>query len=149
MTAIVRLWLSMWINSGIRQGDPPPLLFKVVTIFLIYDLGRLHIEVRVFFYAYDILICLLGCRREHSEDKQALPSVLNLFRYFSGLRVNYKKTFAIIKTREECPQPGTVVGTVVKPWVKHLGVLLGNVSAEQAYGPAVAKMLVLELQPIA
>ena len=67
--------------------------------------------------------------------------ILNVFGYFSGLKVKYAKTFAVVKVLEGAPQPTTVVGVTIKPWVKYLGVLLGNVSGQQAYGPAIAKMM--------
>ena len=37
--------------------------------------------------------------------------------------------------------PVVFAGIAVKSWVKYLGVLLGNVFAEQAYGPSVARMM--------
>ena len=50
-------------HEGIQQGDPfSPLLFNVVTIFLIYDFGRLRCDFRVQFYADDVLVCLPGAR---------------------------------------------------------------------------------------
>ena len=40
------------------------------------------------------------------------------------------------------PQPAWVGGITVYPCIKYLGILRGNVLAEQAYVPAVAKMMV-------
>ena len=129
-------------RPGIRQGNPLScLLFNVVTIFLIYDFGRLRCDFRVLFYADDILICLPGCARSHEGDLQALMYVLSIFGFYSGLKVNYNKNFAVLKRPEGMPQPGSVTGITVKPWVKYLGVLLGNVSGQQAYGPVIAKMM--------
>ena len=39
------------------------------------------------------------------------------------------------------PPPETFADVTVKPWVEYLGVLLGNISSQQAYGPAIAKMM--------
>ena len=116
------------------------MLFNVVMIFLIYDF-QCQSEVRVLFDADDILACLMGATREHVKDLRSVLYVLNLFGHFSGLKVNDEKTFAMVKTRVGAPQPAVVAGITVKPWVKYLGVLLGNVSREQAYGPSIAKMM--------
>ena len=114
---------------GIRKGDPlPPLLFNIVTIFLIYDFHRIKCESCIRFYADDILISLPGCSTAHVEDLRALLYVLNAFGYFSGLRVNYAKTFDVVKWSGSKRIPAEVAGVTVKPWVKYLGVLLGNVS---------------------
>ena len=47
---------------------------------------------RVLFYADDILICLPGRSRFHEADLRFLLYALNVFGYFSGLKVNYEKT---------------------------------------------------------
>ena len=41
--------------------------------------------------------------------------------------MNYDKTFALVKVAAGPLQPQSVAGIVVKPWVKYLGFLLGNV----------------------
>ena len=67
--------------------------------------------------------------------------MFSIFGFYSSLKVNYTKTFATVKKPKGQPQPASVAGITVKPWVKYLGVLLGNVSGQQAYGPAIAKMM--------
>ena len=56
-----------------------------------HDLHRLQIEVKVLFYADDILVCLPGYNRSRLEDLRALLYVLNVFGYLLRLRVNYEK----------------------------------------------------------
>ena len=53
------------------------------------------------------------------EDLRALLCVLNVFGYFSGLRVNYAKTFAVVKRSGSKQILAEVAGVTVKPWVKY------------------------------
>ena len=66
-----------------------------------YDFNQLHIDVQVLFYADGILICLLAYKRSQEEDLRALFYILNVFGYFSGLKVYYEKTFVVVKTRRD------------------------------------------------
>ena len=96
---------------------------------------------RVLLYVHDILLCLPGSRARHVEDLRSLLYVLNVFGYFSGLRVKFEKTMAAVKTQSGSPQPSQVAGIQVKPYFKYLGVLLGNLTPEAAWGPTVGKLV--------
>ena len=51
--------------SGVRYGDPfSPPLFAMLTTILIYDLCQLRMDLQVFFYADDVLLCIPGTRTE-------------------------------------------------------------------------------------
>ena len=128
-------------GSGIRQGVPlSPILLDVITVLLIYDIKSLKIQLTILLYTDDILFCVPGRGAAHQSDLRAALYRLNGFGYFSRLRVNPTKTFAVVKVREGDTMPATVAGVTVKEWVKYLGILLGNVSMEKAYAPVVAKM---------
>ena len=55
--------------------------------------------------------------------------------------MNYAKTFAVVKCAAPQQHPSEVASITVKLSLRYLGVLPGNVSDQQAYGPAVAKMM--------
>ena len=61
------------------------------------------------------------------------------FRVFSGLKVDEKKSFALLKQQMEA-LPARYVGLRVKERVRYLGVQIGLVNAEQADAPSMAKM---------
>ena len=108
---------------------------------LIYDIKSLKIELVLLLYADDILLCVPGRGSKQEKDLRAALYRLGIFGYFSGLKVNASKTYAVVKVREGEASPSTLAGVVVKPHVKYLGSLLGNVSEEKAYAPAIAKMM--------
>ena len=62
---------------------------------------------------------------------------LSVYGYFSGLRINHHKTYALVKGRA----PETVAGIDVKKSLRYLGVQLGHLTEEQAYGTVLATML--------
>ena len=131
-------------RSGIKRGGLlSPLLFNVVTIFWIDDFQRIKCDSCIRFYADDILIRVPGCGSAEVEDLRALQCVLNIFGYLSGLRVNCAKTFGVVKCAAPRQHPGEVADITVKPSLRYLGVLLGNVSDQEAYRPAIAKMMAL------
>ena len=129
-------------KSGIRQGDPlSPLLFDVITVFLICDIKSLHVDVQLLLYADDILFCVPGCGLQHRRDLRLVLYRLKVFGVFSGLQVNPLKTYAIIKSPGLAPQPKTVAGVIVKKDIRYLGVQLGNIASDTAYAGVISRML--------
>ena len=131
-------------HLGIRQGDPlSRLLFDVLTIFLIYDFKRLRVEAKVLLHADDILICVQWAGKRHETDVHVLMYLLNLFGHYSGLKINMDKTLAVVSGRggHAPPPPREGGGVKVKPFFKDLGVLVGNLKPEEAWGPTVGKLM--------
>ena len=122
-----------------HQARRPPPSFQCGHDFLIYNFKRLYWEVRVLFNADNILFCLPGCGRVQQDDLRALLHILIVFGYFLGLKVNYAKMFAAGKVREGTP----CGGGHSEAMGQNLGVLLGSVSGQQAYGPTIAKMMTM------
>ena len=114
----------------------------VITVLLIFDIKSLKIELSIVLYADEILFCVPGCGVSHRKDLQTAMYRLGIFGYFSGLRVNLSKTYAVVKHRGDGPPlPAVVAGCTLKPFVKYLGILLGNVSVEQAYASSISRMM--------
>ena len=107
------------------------------------DIKSLKIELSILLYADDILFCVPGCGASHKKDLQAaMYRLIGIFGYFSGLRVNLSKTYAVVKRQGgEAPMAAVVAGCTVKPFVKYLGILLGNISVEQAYASSISRMM--------
>ena len=63
-----------------------------------------------------------------------------MYGYFWGLRINHPKTYALVKYSAG-GAPRTVAGIKVRKSLRYLGVQLGHLTVEQAYGTVIAKML--------
>ena len=128
-------------GSGVRQGDPlSPALFSVLTLPLFYAIKRLHCQVQVLLYADDILLMIRGSGSRARADVRAVMYELSVYGYFSGLRINHQKTYALVKDSAG-RAPRTVAGIEVKKSLRYLGVQLGHLTVEQASGTVIAQML--------
>ena len=96
----------------------------------------------VVLYADDILICLSGRGVTEVSYLRSLIYDLRIFGFFAGLWVTFDKTVAVLKISDpDTAMPLSIARITMKPSFKYLGVLLGNVTASEAYAPALAKML--------
>ena len=128
-------------GSGVRQGDPlSPALFSVVALALFYAIKRLHVPVEVLLYADDILPMIRGSGSRARADIRAVIYELSVYGYFLGLRINHQKTYALVKDSAG-RAPKTIAGIEVRKSLRYLGVQLGHLTVEQAYGTVIAKML--------
>ena len=61
---------------------------------------------------------------------------LQIFGYYSVLHFIFTKIYAIMKSLDpEVPALHRIAGVTVKPFVKYLGIQLGNLSVDKAYAP--------------
>ena len=127
-------------GSGIRQGDPlSPAIFALLTVFLIFLVERDCPEAELLLYADDLLISFVGRRRKRDAVARKVLAALAQFGLYSGLHINYKKTYVLVKSPGEAV-PQQVAGVQVVPRQRYLGIQLGHVTSAQAFAPALAKM---------
>ena len=128
-------------GSGVGQDDPlSPALFSVLTLALFYAIKRLHCQVEVLLYVDDILLMIRGSGSRARAVVRAVMYELSVHGYFSGLRINHQKTYALVKDSTG-RAPKTVAGIEVRKSLRYLGVQLGHLTVEHAYGTIIAKML--------
>ena len=135
--------MTMNPGSGIRQGGPLSLaLFSMLMLVLVYDLKRLNIEIRVLLllYADDILLIFDGSGRSAKADVRAALYVINVFGYFSGLKINASKLYVLYKSATHAP-PSSIADLKVVPSLRYLGMQLGHLTSEEAYAPVIQKMM--------
>ena len=137
------------------QGDPlSPAIYSLVSPLVIYPLLSCVKGLEVLMYADDLIVFfpfdyLLG----------ALDTVLEILREFgefSGLKINCKKTAAIVCNQRASPWVDAYrrVGIEVRHWVRYLGIRLGNlpstcqrtytecgITLDQVYAPALHECL--------
>ena len=70
-------------------------------MFLVYQMGQDSPEVELLLHADDLLISFQGIGRHRVVTTRKVMAVLAKFGYFSRLHVNYKKTFALVKSPHE------------------------------------------------
>ena len=128
-------------GSEVQHGDPlSPALFSVLTLALIYAIQRLHCQVEVLLYGDDILSMVTCSGSRARADVRAVMYELSVYGYFSGLRTNHQKTYALVKDSAG-RAPKTFAGIEVRKSLRYLGVQLGHLTVEHAYGTVMAKML--------
>ena len=92
-----------------------------VTIFVIFDLRRTQVEVSCFTRTTYSSVFRGGAA--HMSRMRAHLYVQGVFVHFLGLKVNYSKTDVVVKSSDpEAAPPKEIVGIMVKPHVKYLGV---------------------------
>ena len=133
-------------GSGVRQGDPlSPAVFAMVCSVLIPQLQEVSPAIRALFYADDLMIYI---PISPSLIIQLLPNimqVLKTYTKFVGLHINEDKSAFLLKGFWSDNQRKRLTdrGIPIKAKVKYLGNLFGQVSAEEAYAPHLARAIVL------
>ena len=118
---------------------------------VIFPLQALGQGLTIMMYADDLIIFFEG--RAHKQQLQANWSVVSRFGHFSALKVNLNKTAAIVRSHggPEWVECVNEIGVDTRPFVKYLGIRLGNIrqrqdergwglTIEQAFAPALQEV---------
>ena len=116
------------LGAGTRQGDPlSPAIFALVSSVVIYPLTTNLRGVEIMMYADDLIIFFPFAYKP--GILHTAKQVMHEFGEFSGLRLNIKKTAAIVRNMdsESWIEAFQKEGITVRHWVRYLGIRLGNI----------------------
>ena len=131
-------------TSGVRQGCPlSPSIFSLLVCPVAERIKGLSDSVIVLLYADDLLIIFKGFPKFVARLMQLALEELSQFQLHGGLEVNAGKSalMTVGLWSSEDLLLLAPLGLPVKQSYTYLGVVLGNVTPEESYAPALQKAL--------
>ena len=119
-------------RGGTRQGDTlSPTLLALVVSFVVHPLRQRFPSVWVMLYADDLLLFFEG--PPSVEELRSVFDVLRDFGDYSGMRINFSKTAAVVKNTGSAKwiEALWLMGVIVRHFVRYLGIRLGNVVSKK------------------
>ena len=129
-------------GSGIKQGDPLSLaIFVMVCSVLVPMIQRISPDIHVLFYADDLLLYIPLPPAEVLPLLDKVFDIIKVYGYNVGLKINLDKSAFLLKGfwHDHTQARLQKFGVSVRTRVKYLGVLIGHLTAEEAYAPIMAR----------
>ena len=131
-------------QSGVRQGCPlSPTLFAMLIFPIIRKLQGISDSISVLLYVDDLLIIIHHPPLTAAQHMLSIGQELDVFREHTGPTANLSKSAILLKGSWPVDLQATLAmpNIPIKYRYKYLGVIIGHVTSEAAYGPVLQKAL--------
>ena len=131
-------------RSGVRQGCPlSPTLFAMLISPIVQRMQAVSDKITVLLYVDDLLIIIHDVPQDAAQAMIQAKAVLDAFSGITGLSINLSKSAILVKGFWPPALTGLLAATglPIKDKYKYLGVFIGHIPPEVAYGAAIQKAL--------